>query len=461
MKYTVKAQYLICTLILLVFSLFFSFSATAEKHANGPAAASPLDYQIARWFKFKKAAFSITFDDNYRFQVTQAMPLLNQYNYKATYFIVTNRVGNGYAPGWDTLNMLALQGHEIGSHSKNHADFYYLSQCPQCADSMVREFRDSRDTINARIPSQQCETFAWPFGAVNAASIEVGKQYYMACRGSINQYEGSDPANFYNIMSQHVYHDTPLETVNGYVDTIVYDEGWLVERWHGYRVLHDTNGYEPVPVGEFGAHLNHVAQNENSLWIATLGHVVKYIRERDSSVFSLIDSSGYSVTFSLRNNLPDTLFHYNVPLTVRVKVYGKMADVYMITQGNDTLPFTISYLYGAKYLYVDAIPNHGFIELHLPDPTGIQGVFALHGGAGNFPNPFISVTNIVFDLREAGLADIFVCDLKGRVLRDYSGLYEAGRNSIEFDGSGLPAGVYYCIIRSRERKAVVSMVHTK
>lgn len=438
--------------------LFLCFPLSIYSQAGKQSVASVSDYWIGRWYKFKQAAFTVSFDDNYRFQVTYAAPLLNLHNYKATYFIVTNRVGKGWAPGWDTLNMLASQGHEIASHSKNHPDFVYLSQHPELADSMRREFRDARDTINARVASQQCETFAWPFGAVNAQVTEISANYYMACRGSIDRFEDSVPANYYNIYSQHIYHDTPLDAVNGFIDTILYYHGWLVERWHGFRVMHDTNGYEPVTIGDFAAHLDYVAQNENNLWVTTLGKVVKYIRERDASSLWLVDSTGYKVRYNLSNNLPDTLYHYNVPLSIRVKSQGKLDEVYMVTQGNDTLSFGYTWYYGTKYLYFDAIPNKGLIVMHLPDPAGLHDPALLPYGVANFPNPFNNSTILLFDNPEAGFVDIHIYDQEGRIVRDFSNAYPSGRNSIEFDGSALPSGIYTCIIHSREKTMTLRMV---
>ena len=454
-----KTGFVIRIAVLPVLFLLFTFPSSAQKPEFCKAPSSELNYQIARWQGFKKAAFSISFDDNYRFQVIYANPLVNLHHYKATYFIVTNRVGKGWAPGWDTLTMLASQGHEIGSHSKNHADFNFLSQFPQYADSMKHEFRDSRDTINARIPSQKCVTFAWPGGAVNDSAISVSRNYYMACRGSSNFWEDSVPYNYYNLYSHHIYHDTPLTEVNTFIDSIIYKKGWLVERWHGFRVGNDTNGYEPVPIEEFRDHLDYVAQNEDNLWITTLDSVVKYIRERQASTLSLIDSSGNCLQFSLITYLPDTSYHYHIPLSLKVRMFGDMKKVVLITQNNQPIPFSISYENGAYYLYFDAIPNEGFIVMHMIY-VGTDDLIALNEGAGNYPNPFTSFTNILFEIPEAENIDIQVFDKVGRVVRNYSRHYPSGRNSIEFDGSGLPPGIYTCIIRTRERKMDVRMVLT-
>lgn len=417
-----------------------------------------LEYRIARWLGFSRSAFTITFDDNYRFQVLYATPLLNRHHYNATYFIVTNRVGKGWAPGWDTLNIMASQGHEIASHSKNHPDFVNLARHPEWADSMRREFRDSRDIINARIPSQRCETFAWPFGSVDTNAIKIGKNYYMACRGTDDHYEGPVPDNFYNIFSRHVYHNTLLDTVNLFIDYVLQQRGWLIERWHGFRVMHDTNGYEPVPLGLFEKHLDYVSQKEDSLWIAPLRSVVKYIRERETSVLALIDSSRDDVLFSLTNPLADTLFHYNFPLSLRIRMYGKMENVHTITQNNNVLPFRISEENGVDYLYVDAVPNDSLIDMHL---NSIHHPLSVNSNTVIYPNPFKETASIEFEITEPENASILVYDQIGRLVRDFSRIFPSGKNSIVFSGAGLSPGIYHCIIGTRESRANILMIKTE
>jgi hypothetical protein len=434
------------TVFLVLLSGFISYYPFSVFSQENNQSAVTLDYQVATWQGFKKSAFTITFDDNYRFQVTLAAPLLNQHNYKATYFLVTNRIGKGWCPGWDTVNMLAAQGHEIASHSKNHANFAVLSQHPEWADSMIHELRDSRDSINARVPSQQCETFAWPSGSVDTTSINLAMNYYMACRGTENYFNGKDPANFYNIYSQHIYHDTPLDEVNGFIDTIVSRGGWLVERWHGFRLMHDTNGYEPVPIGEFADHLTHVAENQNNLWITTMDSVVKYIRERDAAILYLIDSTTYKVVFNLTDNLQDIPYPYKVPLTVKIRMYPCMTNVYQITQGSRILPFRFTWHNGITYMVLSAVPHDSLIIMHIPDPAGTPGFSDLKDHARVYPNPFRSNATIVFDMPQAEFADIRVYDRFGRQTRDYSKIYPAGRNNIELDGTGMPPGIYECLI---------------
>ncbi len=440
----------------IFFTLILNSSLSAFNDGKSNVSSSNFDYQIGTWKGFKTAAMTFSFDDNYRFQVTLARPILNEHNYKATYFWVTNRVGKGWAPGWDTANMMAAEGHEIASHSKNHPDMLTLALNSKW-DSIKHELKDSRDTINARVPSQHCETFAWPSGACNADLIDTAKNYYMTCRGTSNYCNMYEPDDFYNLYSQHIYHDTPLEEVNQFIDNAIGYRGWLIERWHGFRNMHDTNGYEPVPIGEFHCHVDYVAEHEKDLWISTIDSVVKYIRERDISTLALIDSNSYQVTTSLTNYLPDNVFHYKVPLSLRVMIYPNMTNVYLIMQGTRVLPFFVTLdVNGSHWLNFDAIPNDSLIVMHMA-PVGIPDLSGLTNGAKNYPNPFNSQTTIEFYLPEGEHADIKIYDIYSRQVADLSNEFHAGRNTIDFYRGGLRSGLYSCVITIPGKQLKIKM----
>ena len=67
--------------------------------------------------------------------------------------------------------------------------------------------------------------------------------------------------------------------------------------------------------------------------------------------------------------------------------------------------------------------------------------FALHGA---YPNPFNAVTNLTFDLPEAGKVSLVVYDVMGReVARLIDGWTPAGVYQMIFDASGLSSGIYF------------------
>jgi len=80
----------------------------------------------------------------------------------------------------------------------------------------------------------------------------------------------------------------------------------------------------------------------------------------------------------------------------------------------------------------------------------------------NYPNPFNPTTSISFDLVEEGLVTLTIFDTQGRevapLLRENR---EAGRHQIEFNGAGLPSGMYLCRLQVNGFSAIQKMVLMK
>ena len=74
-----------------------------------------------------KAAI-ITFDDGMLSQYTYAKPILDKYNFKATFYIICNSVDKENRMNWNNIQTLEEEGHEIGSHSMNHKRLSKLSE---------------------------------------------------------------------------------------------------------------------------------------------------------------------------------------------------------------------------------------------------------------------------------------------------------------------------------------------
>src|SRR5262245_28444353 len=65
----------------------------------------------------------LNFDDGRKTQFTQAKPILDKYGYKATFYVVCQYSDSkkGYM-NWTELETLHREGHDIESHTNNHAD---------------------------------------------------------------------------------------------------------------------------------------------------------------------------------------------------------------------------------------------------------------------------------------------------------------------------------------------------
>jgi len=96
--------------------------------------------------------------------------------------------------------------------------------------------------------------------------------------------------------------------------------------------------------------------------------------------------------------------------------------------------------------------------------TGVPGVFALNG---NYPNPFNPKTTISFNLPARADAVVDVLDVRGHLVRRlYSGVLEAGAQSVQWDGMDdggrtVAAGIYLARLTTTGYQATSKMTLAK
>jgi len=117
----------------------------------------------------------ITFDDGYRDNLTNALPVLEKYNFKATIFVIINRFDNDWSLHRKTKNadivnkieklsdediktLLKSGLIEIGAHTLNHKNFSKISQ-----KEKKEEIVKSKEILEQKF-NIECKTFSYPFG---------------------------------------------------------------------------------------------------------------------------------------------------------------------------------------------------------------------------------------------------------------------------------------------------------
>lgn len=119
---------------------------------------------------------TVTFDDGYRDNLTNALPLLEKYNIPATIFITTNQLGKKASFEWDmkyTENDRAtfltkeeikmLSSHrliEIGTHTDKHSRLSNLTEIEQKEDILNGKM------VLEKIIGRRIAAFAYPFGGI-------------------------------------------------------------------------------------------------------------------------------------------------------------------------------------------------------------------------------------------------------------------------------------------------------
>src|SRR5947207_89883 len=115
------------------------------------------------------ALISLTFDDGLRCQFEQAVPILDQYGFPATFFLVANtdpiHTDGAWHPDWSktawseqdvqSLKGMIRRGHEIGSHSVHHR-YPFLDNDPE------HEAAGSKRWIEERL-GEEVPSYCYPF----------------------------------------------------------------------------------------------------------------------------------------------------------------------------------------------------------------------------------------------------------------------------------------------------------
>ena len=131
-------------------------------------------------------AIIITFDDGYRSNRTIALPLLRQYGFGATIFLVTAQVGKTNAwdrdelqePLLDAADIHAMQAEggggggkviDFGSHTATHARLTRLASV-----DALRELRSSREQLGALL-GKPVTVVCYPYGDYNRATLQLAR----------------------------------------------------------------------------------------------------------------------------------------------------------------------------------------------------------------------------------------------------------------------------------------------
>lgn len=323
--------------------------------AMGSSMVFAQNAEIATWSGFRKAAVSFTFDDGPQSDVDVALPMFEKYGYKATFNIVTNWANGGGNNGmlnWSGVQKLSDAGHEIASHSDSH---------PNGKPMPANEISSSKGTISQKIQQKYgVVTLAYP-NCDTPGDAQVLQNYVVGriCNGSWKggpDIMGKDGPSNWAAVSALMTGNQGTSDFKGNMDKAVQQGGWVAFLTHGFQFK--TNGfadYSPTDANGMDGALQYAQQKDKDIWVAPMGYVAMYIKERKASKIEPQDGgSANSMAFELKHGIADNISKYDYPLSIKVKTDWSKVEV---TQDGAKLESKVD----GGYVYFDAVPNAGKI----------------------------------------------------------------------------------------------------
>ncbi len=254
----------------------------------GPTAISP-------WPDGKKAAVSLSFDDNLVSQLDIAIPEMEKYGFKGTFFLVAQwfddlATWDGLAERWKEA---AQSGHEMGSHSYSHRYLTWLED-----EELASQVVGSKEIIERWIGEGNCRIFRHPWGDRDDRTNELVRQTYLW---------NSDDLPACTRVSGSGQRD--VSKLRQMIERTIADEGWFVSVFHGIG-----RDFMSIPLPDFRHYVAYLDSLSDSVWVAPMGEVIRYATEREAA--RVLEKDGIRVV------LPDSLAPsvYNLPLTLETRL---------------------------------------------------------------------------------------------------------------------------------------------
>lgn len=198
-------------------------------HGNGTidtAAYSLYDTSDPTARYWQRPLVSITFDDGWESAFVNAVPLLDQYGYKATFYLNPSSLDTPSFMTSDQATSLQNDGQELASHGYEHDDFTTLGK-----SSLEYQLSRAHDYFT-QVRGETAVDFATPFGASDAEVQYFAHKYYASQRGTdngINTKQNFDP---FNLVTLYIGNDTSLATINDALAETKALNGWLILIYH-------------------------------------------------------------------------------------------------------------------------------------------------------------------------------------------------------------------------------------
>ncbi len=239
-------------------------------------------------WKGKRSAVVLTYDDALHVHLDHALPSLDSFGLKATFYI------SGYSGAIHTRinewRAVAQKGHELGNHTLFHPcngslpgrswvkEDYDLSRY---SITRIEDEIKMTNTLLSAIDGKEKRTFAYP-----CSDTHIDGHYYLknvereftGARAVRTEFAKMEDVQLYNLGSYMVSGQSGDELV-AQVKEAVQKGALLVFLFHGVGGEHDLD----VSLTAHRQLLQYLKQQEEDIWVAPMTEVVEYISNHRKS----------------------------------------------------------------------------------------------------------------------------------------------------------------------------------
>ena len=206
-------------------SLTFDDVSFAPQSAGPPPPPPPPPPPAA----FTQGMVTISLDDSWQTQFVNALPILQAAGIKATFYLTTTPVEQGWTRFMTPAQVLdiAAKGHEIAGHTLTHADLTTLSQ-----SALDAEVQNSRAYLR-NLTGAAVNAFAYPYGIRNAlVKSRVAPAGYSSARTVDLPGLNDATTDKFELRSQTLLATDALGDVTSQVDLAIARKQWFIITVH-------------------------------------------------------------------------------------------------------------------------------------------------------------------------------------------------------------------------------------
>ena len=310
--------------------------------------------RVTPWYGGRSAAVSLRFDDNLDSHLDKAIPLMNRFGIKGTFMVSPGR-SNFIERQEYWLKEVPAMGHELGNHTMHHKGARNITEAEYEISEAARIIR-----APARKPDRLLVFASGGGKHWGGNRWSSADEVYLQIPGSQNMidlYDGNHP--YVNVTG-----NITTDELIGYVDTTLKKGLYQAFTFHNIgaptfrdlvrRVVRGTN--LSYPEKDFHQFIKMLSDRSDSVWIGTIGDILKYQEEYRSARLVKLGHRGDSIQYQLSIATDPSL--YDHPLTLALQG-ADTGNVRLLQDGSPVKMQTG----GTGVILADLIPKNSLIQI--------------------------------------------------------------------------------------------------